>query len=433
MEVCELNVYGDTMHPWCSRHFVLILVFSTHIGIALSSQINSTSPSSDGVTDTPVDGEWTTTSSYVDQTLEQTAFTSEPSNNGRIRKSDINSFIENDMVTQQYLATFKNSLQRYMVETQLTYCPYVALCGHKLNGNFDTYYTDNTNGEILYFTSNDSCCAPCSCDITTCKKKKLCCPDIIDEDELINNVDHENEHCISTKYSFNPHDPKYSGFIGIDTCNNSSYGPPEDLIYNCTRTYNYMANYSSMFEIIPCSSRHTNRFYRNKYCALCHGEFENDLDFFRLKVDNRDGPQGSFTESEILASQSTGNSLLVTFIPTDKQQDMVTKCTITVVQCSEEHIDTEEYKACGLYTSTLLSYSSYSFRNVFCALCYTPNGISGHDPYIHCPILVNFDINYLLGFSGLLRYSSIQTVDEGRNDKCTGDNQHFDSYQVSPC
>lgn len=141
----------------------------------------------------------------------------------------------------------------------------------------------------------ESCCRPCECD-HICLEKRMCCQDIGFSKDAIKNV--TMQKCLpSVKASTFIRDRKYfDKYYTRATC-------PDTYANNQIR-YNCESNEPKDFEDLPfVSSKDGNIVYKNRHCAVCHGE--EGFITWGLKVDIQcmkrifTDPYGSYVSTNI--------------------------------------------------------------------------------------------------------------------------------------
>lgn len=293
--------------------------------------------------------------------------------------------------TRQFLETFNSDVERDIILHQLRYCPYVPLCTFSLNVTF----------------WRTTCCGRCECDYPTCLITNTCCPDIL--------FKYKNSSLIGPQMACLPLDiiAQESGAFGYDNC---PPGVPEQLIDNCTRTYN--ASLLSLYEIIPAYDITTETLYRNKYCAYCHNVRHSNIEFMELCL-NCTNPKILKSESDIINAVFAEKSCKLTFVSTNN----LTLCTTSISKCNEtgswKNYDDNIQKACNMYRS-VISISIYErYQNPFCSSC---NDKIPYDPICLMPD----SIHKPFSFSGLLKLGSENrnmAEDVGQN-QCSRDQMY---------
>lgn len=325
-----------------------------------------------------------------------------PGQGGSFLFSDVEEtrqFIQSDNQTQSFLSILENDFQRYVVQTQLEYCPFVPLCNFSLD-----------------VSSKDSCCEDCSCDIPGCFDRGDCCPDVITEEYTQPNTNREN--CI----------PKYlrdtigDGIIAVDKCPQDS---DTELANNCTRLYT--TDIKIFKEILPCTSNSTFEVYRNQYCAICNGEQMADLVFFNPQVHvYRSDNTFIYSEAVLIEMTLTVSGYEVEFKPLYEQENFTTSCEMTIDTCNVTGMwgfyDDNVRHACEAYKS-MVKYNKVGFNNVFCALC---NGVNITEVLCRNEL----DPHYVYGFSGLLKMDVGLQDKEKLNGRCN-ETQFYDIVNVS--
>ncbi|KAH3733295.1 hypothetical protein DPMN_039720 [Dreissena polymorpha] len=243
-----------------------------------------------------------------------------------------------------------------------------------------------------------SCCDKCSCE-PSCNAtgNDECCPDFIKIDSFndgSNMMNFTDQRCIPLKLA------KMNGYIepgvfGYANCQNG----PLHLKKRCE--LEYKSNEATLSDMLICVSNKTNTYYRNKHCALCHGEMENDLKYLTAAMNCYHPP---FSE-EIDIKRSvleTRNCTIVFKHEGDIPQDFNEKsCWTTIDRCNItgewDKYDPELEDACHKDHSFIrFPYDNLRFQNVFCFLCNRLKASSYQRGCFH-------DIVIFPSFSGLLK------------------------------
>ena len=336
--------------------------------------------------------------------------------------AEVAAIMRKDNLTQTYLATFNDTFLRKIVSTQLQQCPYISLCRHDLRlGEFP-----NESESMKQY----QCCDTCSCNSTECLRDGTCCPDVTDENTGKYIFEHSSktssdtskpvEYCIPLRLT-EEYEPV--GISAIVNCLEKWMSTEMDQ--KCQRVYT--SNLTSIYDILPCRSSITLTTYRNKYCALCNGVSEQDIEYFDVKLIDYRKSSTQPTAKDLIALSLTYEEFLIEFIPLEN----VTKCKVLVDRCNVtggwETYDKDLEFACSMYTSTLHDDIKLTYRNVFCAKC---NG--AHLTDVRCYLKAIAPGSHY-GLSGLLKLDVLldSREQEYHVDKRCEENQIYDGIQVS--
>lgn len=300
-------------------------------------------------------------------------------------------------ILQGNVTNFTDDFQRHIVTTQLWKCPFVDLCkyGHYLPQ------------ELLPIFYEKSCCESCSCDIPRCLQYGSCCPDVINNNLTF--LQYPRCTTLTTEPSWSLQ--KYYGVYAISDCSSND----RELQKNCSQKY--QDNLRSFYDILPCTSRLTSNVYRNKYCALCNGEQEQDLVFFQAQVaGGKDWSFATLTESEVMKKALAEKDMLIDFVPSDSQT--VARCKVLIDTCNVTgkwaKYDNLTERACRSYTSEIDGY-----KNIFCMMC---NGGSLNE--FLCPTYRFLDYRSY-SFSGMWKLESMAGLNK---DQLSTGNEHEDEH-----
>ncbi|XP_045190638.2 uncharacterized protein LOC123547531 [Mercenaria mercenaria] len=273
-----------------------------------------------------------------------------------------------------------------------------------------------------------ACCGDCSCDFPACMNNKTCCPDILFNHINILNITSTIEEvprrvtgqviqkdCIAlylSKYFIS----SKSSVFAYATCPSDTEA---ELVRNCTRSYNVF-DLISLSDLIPVRSTWSGDLYRNRYCALCHGERVGQLETLDLKLQCSESTVLS-TDRDILHAVYVHGICDIGFLSEynfDACETARSGCNIT---------GTFEDIMCSMYRS-VIKIGDVPYQNAFCAIC---NQIFPDD--LTCAFNRIHDGVNDFSFSGLLKLDNRDVLGndiEGTN-KCSA-NQLYD-YIMDSC
>jgi len=322
-----------------------------------------------------------------------------------------------------FLSLFENDVQREVVREQLRSCPLTDLCGFSLNV------------PMHQGINRVACCLQCSCYFPFCLSDDTCCPDIIPAfyfEDVYRNTSLETQkkkRCTITHAKYDYYFKLYA-LPMYSTCprNTDSY-----LNGKCSDVYTYES--STLADMLPATTM-DDGIYRNKYCALCQGVAEDDLQFWSAKLNCLDTVEFSMqSEDEILRQVFKSNTCDITFAVFGTVS--LSTCTPTINTCNvtglwDKYDPVLEFK-CHLYYSVYYRKLGYDFQNVFCLQC---NGFNVTSTT--CLEINKAGGSDSFAFSGLLRLQGLQSLstlndkaDVSRDSQCISGNQMYDEITVS--
>lgn len=317
---------------------------------------------------------------------------------------NVDEYIKSDPSAQNFLLSIKNDNERLVVQRQLTFCPFVPLC----NFSFEVY-------------SSESCCERCSCDISRCLQSANCCPDLMTKertDIVLREQLEKEKSCIPLSF--------WNYTTGVMAFTNCSSFDNASLVTNCSRLYTRRA-VSSIYDTLPCRSNLTFEVYRNKYCALCNGESEVNLQYFEAMFTDKTGKSNTIYSPYIVLSLAlTSESFETTFSPPDTTV-AVLACKPIVERCNiREKIITYDpliEEACKTYESRIQQ-RNMVYKNIFCASCndenITETTCSKQEEQIGSAFTGHLNLNQY----------DVQTVNETIETPCPP-GQYYDPINVS--
>ena len=335
---------------------------------------------------------------------------------------DIEMYLER-LDTQEYLNSFSNSFQRYIIQETLRYCPYTKLC----NFSFGL--------EPSPFVAKTMCCSDCECN-AGCEIDGNCCPDyktlhlpmvedVVSEDTV--------ETCMLTDIRYQPDNATVQSDHSLDSDYILTYqacplNVHESLRFRCEGEFQVFQNLT-VDDVIPLSDNVTMKTYRNKHCAICNGADLDRLTPWSVGLSCNDRPVFS-SIGQLVSMIMNGrvdcelNLKLPTSVDVQYCDDVISDCNTTGLW---DNFDPDVYRACKPYEATVRvekGLMTYHFRNPFCAVC---NGMKPTNYYCH-PYSVQAGQPF--SFSGLLRLETLADKETTRDVRC-GSSSMFDSLTVS--
>ncbi|KAH3781286.1 hypothetical protein DPMN_159113 [Dreissena polymorpha] len=238
-------------------------------------------------------------------------------------------------------------------------------------------------------------CCVCSCE-KSCKSTGRCCPDFIEIDAFDDgaNMSVIEQTCIPLKLG--PTQNYFeSGYFGYINCHNG----PLQLKQMCE--IEYKSQEATLSDMVPCVSNTTHTYYRNKHCALCHGEMENNLEYLTVDMTCKHPPFSE--EINIKRSVFETRNCDIVFDRNIATIYNEKYCRTSIDRCNIKGLwvkyDSEWENACHTDHSVIqFPYDDLRHQNLFCFLC---NGLEVKMFRPDC--FDDEDVSDRYSFSGLLK------------------------------
>ena len=257
------------------------------------------------------------------------------------------------------------------------------ICGIPLtcmvtDGPMDASSEQTTTSKVDTTSSSASlCCQQCSCEVNDCKTRDNCCLNI-SSDSQVNESKQTKQICEQLSFHNSSNEPSFWMF---SVCPSGAEAG-EDIVAKCEHPYMYTK-----------ADAHTPVYdgkyvYRNRFCAMCHGLYENVFRSFEIAINCDDGRYFVLSSTiDVTEFHGTPFCRIVYSVPSPvddpfwknmnaddhscywTEDKLIDRCNITGHWAS---FDSLIESACISYTSIY----ELKYKNVFCFICNTENDIA---------------------------------------------------------
>ncbi|OWF37917.1 uncharacterized protein LOC110466851 [Mizuhopecten yessoensis] len=235
----------------------------------------------------------------------------------------------------------EDNFLRFVLERQTLFCPSVSTCTLSYS-----------------MSSDDSCCAPCSCNVTAAPLDH--CPDYVREEI--------RTACLNPQYinKWNKTKSSRESYFMINRCPTSYDDASIGRL--CVRGHSLYPYNISM--VLPVTDAANDLTYRNVFCAVCNSRLERDLVAWSGKLNcSSQSTLDPKTMTELLEIVANDDQCNVLFEPPIHMtlakcntHGLISECNVTGQwSVFDEDLD----RACTSYRSVYRD----AYQNIFCFLC----------------------------------------------------------------
>ena len=216
-------------------------------------------------------------------------------------------------VTQAYLNSLVDDIQRIIVTEQLRYCPYTEMCKFSFNLTIPLDF--------------ESPCDHCSCKNVDDTMSNTVCPDIMNF-TLLRDIQQVDSFICLPMFLKPPVVITYTYKVVSKCPDNSEHTKKERHLCSSGQVQN------AFEDIVPVTDTTSNVTYTNKYCALCNNARANSLSFWEPRLECAGRERHTYkTEAELISFAFKTPSCNLEYLP--KVTNGVEFCDSVIKTCNE--------------------------------------------------------------------------------------------------
>lgn len=269
---------------------------------------------------------------------------------------------------------------------------------------------------------HSDCCHECSCIQSICKLEGTCCLATLDHLPTVE----ESRSVLQMSCSYPQLKPYTKDLIpnaGVAArmLRKCMHKTDLETVDRCEKA----KDYDDIVTQVPVVDRKSFISYHNKYCARCNDVDEDNIVFWKARIDCKLGWYNPSNISAVVRDIMDSYACNILYDLPDVPGLTIPKCFEAISACNETGLwktyDPVIERACLAYT---LIYD-FKYRNVFCYLCNTDE-TTAPNTCTHIPGGFEF-----ISFSALLKIPAVEENNAVKQPDFCADNQVFDPVLVS--